>query len=133
MAASRNVRRYIRVAERRLEDAEFLHGGGRVRRRQTGAVYLAGYAVECGLKALLLSRSPAGAQPADLYSHSLLSLRDGCERAGVNLNAGDRRRIRRLAHWDTQLRYDLGDTDPSEAAAFLKDAAVLLDSVKRSV
>ncbi len=45
------ARRYYRAAKQRYEDAQMLLEAGRT----TGAVYLAGYAVECILKALLLA------------------------------------------------------------------------------
>ncbi len=135
MAGSPNVRRYVRVAERRLADARFLQEEGRPE-HQTGAVYLAGYAVECGLKALLLSRLPATGQPADVMTHRILGLRDDCRAAGVNFRPEDDGRdgrLRRLARWDVALRYNPGNTDRSEAEAFLRDAADLLAFVTRSV
>ena len=39
------------ASRRRREDAEVLHGAG----RWAGAIYLAGYAIECSLKALICS------------------------------------------------------------------------------
>ncbi len=39
------------ASRRRREDAEVLHGSG----RWAGATYLAGYAIECSLKALICS------------------------------------------------------------------------------
>jgi len=39
------------ASRRRREDAEALHGAG----RWAGAIYLAGYAIECSLKALICS------------------------------------------------------------------------------
>ena len=48
------ARLFYRAAKLRLEDAKYLLDGGRT----NGAVYLAGYAVECMLKALLLDRAP---------------------------------------------------------------------------
>ena len=131
MAVTTEVTRYRRAAERRLEDARFLAGG--VRERQTGAVYLAGYAAECGLKALLLSVTREADQPDSIYSHSLLALRDACRRAGVNLPREEDRRINDLADWDTTLRYNPGDTDPRDAADFLGKAAALLQFIRRSL
>ncbi len=46
------ARPFYQAAMQRVEDARFLLLAG----RNTAAVYLAGYAVECMLKALLLSR-----------------------------------------------------------------------------
>jgi hypothetical protein len=45
-----DARRFWRSAQQRLLDAQYLSQGGRT----TGAVYLAGYGVECMLKALLI-------------------------------------------------------------------------------
>ena len=39
------------ASRRRREDAEALHGAG----RWAGGIYLAGYAIECSLKALICS------------------------------------------------------------------------------
>jgi HEPN domain-containing protein len=47
---SNPARRYYRAAKQRYEDAELLLNSART----TGAVYLAGYTVECFLKALIL-------------------------------------------------------------------------------
>ncbi len=53
---AREARPYYQTAKQRFEDARFLLEA----ERTTGAVYLAGYCVECMLKALVLSRTPAG-------------------------------------------------------------------------
>ena len=135
MAASRNVRRYVRAAERRLEDAQFLHDSGD-RLRQTGAVYLAGYAAECGLKALMLSRVRGADQPPAVYTHSLQALRDACESGpgGVNFPRDEFRAIGDLARvWDTGMRYNPGETDTRDAAAFLRASATILSFAVRSL
>src|SRR5437868_14004687 len=48
---SREARLYYRAAKQRFDDAELRLGAGRT----TGAIYLAGYTVECMLKALVLA------------------------------------------------------------------------------
>lgn len=48
---SRHVRLFLNVAKARLEEAGHLRESDYT----MGAVYLAGYAVECGLKALVLA------------------------------------------------------------------------------
>ena len=72
------------VAERRLDDARCLRDS-RHPQRANGAIYMAGFAVECLLKALLLERHPNLGKPVDpaklsrsdrevfelLYSHDL--------------------------------------------------------------
>jgi len=52
--AASEVDRFLRVALQRLEDAEVLL----TNRRTTGAIYMAGYAVECAMKGVLLAHVP---------------------------------------------------------------------------
>ena len=52
--SSQNARIFYRAAKQRFEDAEFLLDVDRT----TAAVYLAGYSVECILKALILTTVP---------------------------------------------------------------------------
>jgi len=58
------------VAERRFGDARYLLDSGNAE-RATGAMYMAGFVVECLLKALLLERHPNLGRPADPASLSL--------------------------------------------------------------
>ncbi len=58
-----------KLAEMRLEDAQVLLE----RRRPSGAYYLAGYAVECALKACIAKRTEEGNFP---HSHDLVKLLD---------------------------------------------------------
>ena len=51
---NRNARLFYRAAFQRLDDAQFLKDAART----TAAVYLAGYSVECIIKALILSVVP---------------------------------------------------------------------------
>ncbi len=66
MAATNDpeVQRFRRVALQRFGEAQFLIEGG----YNTGAIYLAGYAVECALKALLLAAVPARSRKKVLAS-----------------------------------------------------------------
>ena len=56
---SRHVRRFWNAAVARRREADILLDAGKT----VGAVYLAGYAVECGLKALILAHHPEHRQP----------------------------------------------------------------------
>src|SRR5437762_13412001 len=60
------TRRFYRVAHQRFEDAEILFENNRT----TGAMYLAGYAVECALKTLLLANIPPSQHSKLLRSFS---------------------------------------------------------------
>ena len=55
MPADINARRYYRVAFQRLEDGKSLLEINRPR----AAIYLTGYAVECILKALIVTSTPS--------------------------------------------------------------------------
>lgn len=48
------ARSFYRAAKQRYLDAQYLLEGA----RNTGAIYLAGYSVECMLKALIIERTP---------------------------------------------------------------------------
>jgi hypothetical protein len=56
------VKRLRRVAGHRFEEARFLLDKGNY---TTGAAYLGGYAVECALKALILSNDPPSTDPEE--------------------------------------------------------------------
>jgi HEPN domain-containing protein len=61
MPSSAQARRFYRAAKQRFDDALLLFE----MERTTAAIYLAGYSVECMLKALILSVAPQ-AQEAEL-------------------------------------------------------------------
>ena len=53
------ARRFYRAGRQRLEDGESLRQQG----RYGGAVYLAGYGIECGLKSMLVEQTPPARRP----------------------------------------------------------------------
>ena len=71
-----NRRSFQRLAALRMEDATALLAA----RRASGAYYLAGYAVECALKACICKKTKSGDWPAKpddvrkMYSHDLNDL-----------------------------------------------------------
>ena len=72
-----NRRDFRKLAGIRIKDAKALLKTGR---NSSGAYYLAGYAVECALKACIARKTKAGDWPAKpeevrkMYSHSLIEL-----------------------------------------------------------
>jgi HEPN domain-containing protein len=72
-----NRREFKKLAGIRIADAKALLKTGR---NASGAYYLAGYAVECALKACIARKTKAGDWPAKpeemrkMYSHSLIDL-----------------------------------------------------------
>jgi HEPN domain-containing protein len=120
--------RFSRVATQRYDDARFLLG-----HRNQAAIYLAGYAVECILKALLLSRIPARKTASTLRTfrgekgHDLEWLKVQYYKSG-----GDAfppriaQAFARVRAWSTDLRYDPG-------TAQLKDATPFLEAVEQII
>ncbi len=115
---------YWRVAVQRFEEAQILHGEHDL---GTAAVYLAGYSVECALKALLLSTYPAGRCKKVIESFR--------GKAGHDFESLKAKYLRRpnattfpsaligsfsvVRSWDTELRYKPGVTPAAEVKRFL--------------
>jgi hypothetical protein len=117
------VRRFSDVAGQRYGEAMYLLRGDFT----TGAVYLAGYAVECMPKALWLSRLPTRNQPAVIDKFHGAKAHDfGWLKAGYLETGGETfppeisRAIARVNSWSTDLRYQPGAMRLNEAEAFLR-------------
>ena len=125
-----DARRYWRVAYQRLDD-------GRLMRerldRPKAAVYLAGYAVECILMALIVATTPAKDRAAVASSfrgaagHDLARLRQrlAAERA-VHLPPGLAQAFSLVVSWSVDLRYEPGDGDRDDAVAFIAAARAIV-------
>lgn len=122
------ARLYYRAAKQRYDDAQLLLAAGRT----TGAVYLAGYAVECYLKALVLA-SVAPRLRQELLeefhgsrAHNLQWLNALYRRhSGGTFPPDIARHLTRLAAWSTDLRYATGSLKEHEADEFMESAIVV--------
>jgi HEPN domain-containing protein len=126
---AREARLFYRVAQQRLLDAQLLLGHGRT----TGAVYLAGYAVECILKALILSRLTAKARSAMAESFRGMRGHDfGWLKFAYFANHGESfpedvtRAFERVRTWSTILRYQSKSVSQPSAERFLQSAELLV-------
>ena len=125
---SPEARLFYRAAKQRYEDAVLLLEG----KRTTGAVYLAGYTVECTLKALLLANL-SGVRRRKLLSefrgnraHSIEWLRSLYRlHIGAQIPRDIARHLVRAASWSTELRYATGALKQAVAEEFLKSAAAI--------
>jgi HEPN domain-containing protein len=132
--APNEARRFYRVAHQRFEDAEILLANNRT----TGAMYLAGYAVECALKALLFANIPPSGHAKLLQSfsgkigHDYEWLKRRLRTNGVAIPAEAARRLRFVSSWSTDLRYAAGRQDLKETRAFLDAAAQIVKWIERS-
>jgi len=132
---SRDVRHFHVAAGQRFEDAQVLFANGRA----TGAVYLAVYAVECLLKAVLLARTPISKQPQvwDSYrgraGHNLDSLRYALGRVGAFMPVDCSRHFVRVSCWTTDLRYYAGSKKHADAQKFLQSAGIVIEWLERQL
>lgn len=116
------ARAFYQSAKQRFEDATFLLEAART----TGAVYLAGYGVECILKAMILSIL-AGKQRMEMagefrgrLAHDFDWLRRRYfESGGPPFPPEISKAFAAVNTWDTELRYQPGMTKPRDAEAFL--------------
>src|SRR4051812_13723475 len=93
------------------------------------AQYLGGYAVECMLKALLLTKTPASQRPPAgeetvrwlkrEYGHSLEALRDGIRARIGNIPRPLLGEFVYLRSWDPELRYEPGPVGEDVARRFI--------------
>jgi HEPN domain-containing protein len=124
------ARPFYRSAGQRFEDAEFLLEAGRT----TGAIYLAGYSVECMLKALILCIVPPAKRSEMLRSFRGSKAHDYdwlkgryFENGGPPLPSAVAKSFSLVDTWTTELRYKAGTTNPREAESFMQAAREILD------
>lgn len=124
------ARLFYRAAKQRYDEAELLLGAGRT----TGAVYLAGYTVECMLKALLLASASRRGRRQMLAefrgnrAHSIEWLGMQYRRlVGTALPHGVTRKIARLAFWSTDLRYSAVAVKKQSAQEFMESVLVVAE------
>ncbi len=133
---AKEPRRFYRAAEHRFEEAQFLFNQGSY---TTAAVYLAGYAVECMLKALILAREPASQHHATLatfrgqLAHNFEWLRQRVAQRSITFPKAVTQALTGVTGWTTHLRYDPGTMRREDAEAFLKAANVVILWVKGRV
>lgn len=122
LPSSRNARLFYRAAKERLEDAQLLFSLNRT----TAAVYLAGYSVECMIKALILSAVPRSQQNTILamfrgrlaHDYDWL-IRLYRQHGGIGLPRHLTSDFDDIASWSTDMRYSPARIDANEAKNFL--------------
>lgn len=122
------ARLYYRAARQRFDDAQLLLNAGRT----TGAVYLAGYTVECFLKAMILVGVAAGLrrQLLDEFrgrrAHNIEWLGTLYRRhVDTAIPQDVARHLSRIALWSTDLRYATGVLNKHKADEFMKSVIAI--------
>jgi hypothetical protein len=123
------ARQFYQAAKQRFEDARFLLAAGRT----TGAIYLAGYSVECTLKALILSMLPAGKRRVMLQSfygarahdYNWLKARY-FENGGPHFTKSIANAFAFVNTWAVEIRYRAGSSKQDTAKGFLDSAEAIM-------
>ena len=123
---SQNARLFYRCALQRFEEAKILRKADQL---TTGAVYLAGYAVECMLKALILNGLTKTKQATTMKSfrgskaHDFDWLREQyLLNGGARFPANIARSFTLVNDWSTDLRYIPKNLKTKDIDEFLKAA-----------
>ena len=130
--SSPEARLFYRAAFLRIADSRALIAAGRT----SGAVYMAGYGVECAFKALLIMAVPHDKRGEVVASfrgtaaHDFNWLRiQYLTRGGVQFPPIITRHLGVVGGWSTDLRYDSRVIPSQNAAAFLAAATAILEWV----
>lgn len=117
-------RDFMKVAAQRLTTAEFLFEN----RYTLDAQYLAGYTVECSLKALIIEKTAASDRKTRLQKicsgasmHKPETLMAILRVLGIKLSRTLARRFRQF-DWSTDLRYETGRRKTGETRGLLRTA-----------
>jgi len=134
MPSTKEARLFYRCAKLRFDEALILLKAEKL----TGAVYLAGYGIECMLKALILAASPAsdvteilklfrGGRAHDFEWLRSIYIKLGGSRFPVDI----REKFVAVSHWSTELRYTARSLPEEEAVLFLNMASEILNWADR--
>jgi HEPN domain-containing protein len=133
LAKNPDARAYYLPARRRLEDAKVLLEN----HRHDGAMYLAGFAVECLFKALILANSTPRQRAGLLgrlkteIGHDLDELRKELARRRLHLGKGEQEAFLQVNTWDNNQRYDSRVQSREDAEAVSAAAESLFDWADR--
>jgi HEPN domain-containing protein len=102
-------------------------------------MYLAGYAIECSMKALILRRTPRQRQrhvfeaiSQGVKGHNFDHLLERLVRLGCQMPGDVREQLRYASEWSPDLRYGAGKVVKDDADNFLNSVRRVRDWTERS-
>ncbi len=140
---SRDIRLFERAARQRLAAGKFLLDNGYF----LDGTYLAGYAVECALKSLILKWTSKNEHTSMLtrltrvgsLGHNFEYLKNLLQRRWKRQGGKDRgsfgtmsEHLKIVGIWSTDLRYQVGLLNEKEAVQFVKSGQEIVDWCLRS-
>lgn len=131
---STEARAYYRAATRRFAEANvLLEESNNSNAYTTGAVYLAGYAIECMFKALIVERTAPRQRTMmiagfrGVSGHSIESLLERYRKVkGPAIPRDIREHLTRTNSWSTDLRYEARLEEFKVAASFLASVRTII-------
>lgn len=130
------VRKLRKAARQRLTSAEILLN----HHQFLDSTYLAGYGVECALKALLFARTPQSRQShvreqvfRGKSGHDLENLKARLRKQSVNIPPDVMQSFRTVGTWTTDLRYEVGSGSGDDANEFFDAAKAIVDWVEDQI
>jgi HEPN domain-containing protein len=134
----KDIRKFQRAARQRIEAASLLKENG----YNLEAVYLSGYAIECGLKALIFRRTPTGRfetvlrmlTKAGAKGHDFQYLLEILTRRPISCSVprGIANAFKNVRLWSTDLRYEVAQIQTDIAALFIGNCESILQWMERS-
>jgi len=124
-----DARQFYRAAKQRFEDAEVLLKA----QRTTGAIYLAGYCVECMLKALIIARSKTPKQFRGEKGHDFESLKAQYFQSGGTFPRVVSQAFARVTTWKVSGRYESRTAKFRDAEVFMESVRVIMEWIERSI
>lgn len=127
------IRKLLKAGKQRFLSAEVLFRSDRF----LDAMYLAGYAPECALKALLLTHVPVSQRKAFVVNrfrsakaHDFEFLKALLKSRGINIPIPVAEELLQIGSWTTDLRYETGLGSVREAERFLRAAKTVVEWVE---
>lgn len=134
MPRDKDAKRFYIAAGRRLDDAKTLYNADRT----TGSMYLAGYTVECMLKALIIAQATSTRKPEVLKEfHGSGAHNFGRLRAAYLKLGGTRfpkdvvESFLVVQEWGTEWRYDPAPRPADDAESFLASVARIWECIDK--
>jgi HEPN domain-containing protein len=134
----KDIRKFQRAARQRMEAASLLKDHG----YNLEAVYLSGYAVECSLKALILTRTPANRfesvlmmlTKAGAKGHNYQYLLEILRKRPISCTVPRdvEKAVRSADIWSTDLRYEIAQIHARDAAGFMANCEFIMRWAERS-
>ena len=138
MPRDKDAKRFYIAARRRLDDAKALLAADHTTDHTTGSMYLAGYTVECMLKALIIAQATSTRKPEVLSefrgsgAHNFDRLRAALLKlGGAKFPKDVVESFLVVQEWGTDWRYDPAPRPADDAESFLASVTRIWECIDK--